>query len=156
MTWYRHHFFIKPQYSTQFRKSFLCLEVNRAVHTLRSCSLFQIGCRNPGSFSFLWIEKSILFSVKDICYSFPKKLNLFLFRSLEFFSCRTNTRQFQLANFAFKKCHSIYVFLIDLVTVFDAILTSGKMCEKLQCLYENLMSYNFHKTAVLKKISIVN
>ena len=47
-------------------------------------------------------------------------------------------------------------FAIDLVTVFDAILTSRQMCEKLQCLYENLMSNNFHKTAVLKKISIVN
>ena len=45
---------------------------------------------------------------------------------------------------------------IDLVTVFDAILTSRQMCEKLQCLYENLMSNNFRKTAVLKKISIVN
>ena len=32
---------------------------------------------------------------------------------------------------------------IDLVTVFDAIL---------QCLYENLMSNNFHITAILKKI----
>ena len=40
---------------------------------------------------------------------------------------------------------------IDLVTVFDAILTSRQTCEKLQCLYENLMSNNFHTTAVLKK-----
>ena len=47
-------------------------------------------------------------------------------------------------------------FAIDLVTVFDAILTSRQMCEKLQCLYENLMTNNFHKTAVLKKVSIVN
>ena len=46
--------------------------------------------------------------------------------------------------------------IIDLVTVFDAILTSRQTCEKLQCLYENLMSNNFRKTAVLKKISIVN
>ena len=46
--------------------------------------------------------------------------------------------------------------LIDLVTVFDAILTSRQTREKLQCLYENLMSNNFRKTAVLKKISIVN
>ena len=45
---------------------------------------------------------------------------------------------------------------IDLVTVFDAILTSRQMGEKLQYLYENLMSNNFCKTAVLKKISIVN
>ena len=45
---------------------------------------------------------------------------------------------------------------IDLVTVFDAILTSRQTCEKLQCLYENLMSNNFRKTAVLKKISIAN
>ena len=44
--------------------------------------------------------------------------------------------------------------LIDLVTVFDAIVTSTR--DKLQCLYENLMSNNFRKTAVLKKISIVN
>ena len=48
------------------------------------------------------------------------------------------------------------LILIDLVTVFDAILTSRQNGEKLQCLYENLMSNNFHKTAVLKKISIVN
>ena len=47
-------------------------------------------------------------------------------------------------------------FAIDLVTVFDAILTSRQMCEKLQCLYENLISNNFRKTAVLKKISVVN
>ena len=47
-------------------------------------------------------------------------------------------------------------FEIDLVTVFDAILTSRQTCKKLQCLYDNLKSNNFRKTAVLKKISIVN
>ena len=41
--------------------------------------------------------------------------------------------------------------VIDLVTVFDAILTSRQMREKLQCLYENLMPNNFHKRALLKK-----
>ena len=46
--------------------------------------------------------------------------------------------------------------IIDLVTVFDPILASRQTREKLQCLYENLMSNNFRKTAVLKKISIVN
>ena len=40
---------------------------------------------------------------------------------------------------------------IDLAAVFDAILTSRQTREKLQCLYENLMSNNFRKTAVLKK-----
>ena len=35
--------------------------------------------------------------------------------------------------------------IIDLVTVFDAILTSWQTCEKLQCLYENLMSNNFRQ-----------
>ena len=35
---------------------------------------------------------------------------------------------------------------------FDAILTSRQTCEKLQCLYEYLMSNNFRGTAVLKKI----
>ena len=45
---------------------------------------------------------------------------------------------------------------LDLVTVFDAILTSTQTREKLQYLYENLMSNNLRKTAVLKKISIVN
>ena len=40
--------------------------------------------------------------------------------------------------------------LIDLVTVFDAIVTSTR--DKLQCLYENLMSNNFRKTAVLKNV----
>ena len=46
--------------------------------------------------------------------------------------------------------------LIDLVTVFDATLTSRQTSEKLQCLYENLMLNNFRKTAVLKKISVVS
>ena len=40
------------------------------------------------------------------------------------------------------------IIIIDLGAVFDAILTSS--------LYENLMSNNFRKTAVLKKISVVN
>ena len=39
---------------------------------------------------------------------------------------------------------------IDLVTVFDAILMSRQMCEKLQCLFQNLMLSNFHKTCVFK------
>ena len=40
---------------------------------------------------------------------------------------------------------------IDLVTVFEAILTSRQTREKLQYLYENQMSNNFRRTAVLKK-----
>ena len=51
---------------------------------------------------------------------------------------------------------SLVPHTIDLVTVFDAILTSRQTREKLQCLYENLVSNNFRKTAVLKKISIIN
>ena len=46
--------------------------------------------------------------------------------------------------------------IIDLITVFGAILTSGQTREKLQWLYENLMSNNFRRTAVLKKIWFVN
>ena len=41
---------------------------------------------------------------------------------------------------------------IDLITVFDAILMSRQTREKLQCLYENLMSNNFRKTTLLKII----
>ena len=44
------------------------------------------------------------------------------------------------------------ILLKDLVTVFDAILTSRQTREKLQYLYKNLMSNNFRKTTVLKKI----
>ena len=36
----------------------------------------------------------------------------------------------------------------------DAILTSRQTREKLQCLYENPMSNNFRKTAVLKKYQL--
>ena len=42
--------------------------------------------------------------------------------------------------------------ILNLVTVFDAILTRRQTREQLQCLYENLMSNNFRRTAVLKKI----
>ena len=48
-----------------------------------------------------------------------------------------------------------YYVSIDLVTVFDAILTSRQTCEKIQCLYENLMSKNLRKTAVLKKYQLL-
>ena len=37
---------------------------------------------------------------------------------------------------------------IDLATVFDAILTSRQTREKLQCLYENLMSNNFRRIVI--------
>ena len=49
-------------------------------------------------------------------------------------------------------CNMKNDIIIDLVTVFDAILTSRQAREKLQCLYENLMSNNFRRMAVLKKI----
>ena len=42
--------------------------------------------------------------------------------------------------------------LIDLVRVFDVILTSRQTPEKLQCLYGNLMSNNSIKRLFLKKI----
>ena len=48
----------------------------------------------------------------------------------------------------------LFSLWIDLVTVFDAILTSRQPRKKLHCLYENLMSKNFRKTAVLKKIKL--
>ena len=44
------------------------------------------------------------------------------------------------------------LFLTDLVTVLEAILKSRQPREKLQCLYGNLVSNNFRKTAFLKKI----
>ena len=62
----------------------------------------------------------------------------------------------RLSEAMFRKIVAFFAMVIDLVTVFDAILTSRQTREKLQCLYENLMSNNFRKTAVLKKISIVN
>ena len=40
---------------------------------------------------------------------------------------------------------------IGLITVFDAIWTSRQPREKLQCLYENLRSNNFRKTALRNK-----
>ena len=48
------------------------------------------------------------------------------------------------------------VKITDKIILIIVIIDLRQMCEKLQCLYENLMSNNFHKTAVLKKISIVN
>ena len=46
----------------------------------------------------------------------------------------------------------LFTIKIDLVTVFDAILTSRQTREQLQCLYEKLMLNNFRRTAVLTKI----
>ena len=43
------------------------------------------------------------------------------------------------------------LFLTDLVTVLEAILKSRQPREKLQCLYGNLVSNNFRKTAFRKK-----
>ena len=58
----------------------------------------------------------------------------------------------RLSEAMFRKIVAFFAMVIDLVTVFDAILTSRQTREKLQCLYENLMSNNFRRTAVLKKI----
>ena len=49
--------------------------------------------------------------------------------------------------------------LHDVTTVskfwgYSGLLTSRQTCEKLQCLYENPMSNNFRKTAVLKKYQL--
>ena len=49
-----------------------------------------------------------------------------------------------------------YGFRFTVFTVFDTMLTSRQTREKLQCLYENLMSNNFRTKAVLRKISVVN
>ena len=57
-----------------------------------------------------------------------------------------------LRGFLSQGCVVIQNLPIDLVTVLEAILTSRQVHEKLQCLYENLMSNNFCKTAVLNKI----
>ena len=52
------------------------------------------------------------------------------------------------------KTRGRYVVKIDLVTVFDAILTRRQTSEKLQCLYENLMLNNFRRTAVNCKLKL--
>ena len=49
-----------------------------------------------------------------------------------------------------KLLHGTYSKLIDLVTVMEAILMSRQPREKLECLYENVMSKDVCKTAVLK------
>ena len=57
----------------------------------------------------------------------------------------------RLSEAMFRKIVAFFAMVIDLVTVFDAILTSRQTREKLQCLYGNLMSTNFRRTAGLKK-----
>ena len=55
-------------------------------------------------------------------------------------------------NSGFRLFHMPLIRLeIDLVMVFDPFLTSRQTCEKLQCLYENLMLNNFRKMTVMKK-----
>ena len=39
-------------------------------------------------------------------------------------------------------------------TVFDAIFTSGQTRDKLECLFENLMSNDLRRMAVLKKYEL--
>ena len=75
---------------------------------------------------------------------------------LPFFTRKNSIAIFSEGAYALSRSQNDKTFKLDLVTVFDAILTSRQTCEKLQCLYKNLISNNFRKTAVLKKISIVN
>ena len=49
-----------------------------------------------------------------------------------------------------------FCITIDLIMVLGAIMMGRKPSEKLQCLYENLISNYFHKSAVLEKTCIVN
>ena len=50
-----------------------------------------------------------------------------------------------------KKVTYFYVPRIDLVVFLEAILMSRELLEKLQCLYENLMSNNFRKNGCSEK-----
>ena len=76
----------------------------------------------------------------------------YLFTSLQELCCEI----MELSSNVFERCTStgreLFSLLIDLVADFDAILTSRQTRGKLQCLYENLISNNFRRTAVLKKI----
>ena len=49
---------------------------------------------------------------------------------------------------------NVRLIYIDLITILETILSCRRPCEKKQCLCENLMSNNFRKTAVLKKVGI--
>ena len=82
------------------------------------------------------------------CFSFPGMRSSFI-RLFPHGRCYS-------LHFYYFYMQEIFSDTIDLVAVLHAILTSRQTCEKLQCLYENLMSNNFRKTAVLKKTSIVN
>lgn len=50
--------------------------------------------------------------------------------------------------------HQSHMWIWDLVMVLEAILTCRQLCGKLQCFYENLMSQNFRKMAVLEKKNV--
>ena len=48
------------------------------------------------------------------------------------------------------------VYKASLGTLVDTLVVGQRVRNYSDCLYENLMSNNFRKTAVLKKISTVN
>ena len=90
-------------------------------------------------------------SLQKLClYAFFFSNREFTCTSLKTFS----RKRFLVGLTGYRGYQSIRSFtvVIDLVMVLDAILTSRQTREKLQCLYENLMSNNFRITAFLKKI----
>ena len=102
------------------------------VHCLKMAKIDPVSPFYPT----LWLEKGIL-----------QWENLQEVQKNEPLGCKIST---------FVRCEIGNVYTTDVVTVFDAILTSRQTREKLQCLYENIMSNNFRRTAFLKKIWIVN
>ena len=71
---------------------------------------------------------------------------------LELLRCRFQFWSGRCTNQPLENIRPLECGRIELVTVLEAILKSRQPREKLQCLYENLMSNNFRQTAVLKKI----
>ena len=100
-----------------------------------------------------WMRQSIIWRIMEIeegVIGYLKKWKWQIYaNSLNWRICHFITCSIYL--WIWKKSFLFYRTVIDLVTVFDAILTSRQACEKLQCWYENLMSNNFRKTAVLNK-----
>ena len=114
----------------------LCTKPSRPTRVVW-CSIcvaelfLSLPCRY-GSYNTVWLFTSVRKAIRDNVETIRLKFSIFQYCSLQMYN--------------------VHWSAIDLVTVFDAILTSRQTREKLQCLYENLMSNNFRITAFLKKI----
>ena len=147
--WSRSRFTSRPIFMLWLVQIWQVSSWGKFMQHIATCLLWQSFVSTCDVFNRLFpldVQNEIQLPSRVFCYSWLVCLLYFWLRNAQLVKVGWHC-------FCFSPCWMRK--RIGLVTLLDAILTSRQTRAKLQCLYENLISNNFRKMAVLKKIWFV-